>query len=378
MFVRLGFEWEIYNEGNYIWINNNLQNKLFSITDNNKRNMILKINEGIKEEELLKEFNNDWIEFKNELRLNNVIYFSKYKSSYRESFERGGKVVETSNYIRHKNNISRVFLEINNKQCRYNCDHCNEKSEFPCLTCYSSKENYVIDKSIIDKFFYDSQRIYIEEIFFTGTNPLDNYDYIKYVIEKIKEREQKPKIYAVCNNVMSEEVIEFVKSNNISLVINIVSNDLKYLKKINTFIEILRNKNINVITQNRVINNGYDCNAAIKEYVRDNQPIIKINNIVRASNIEINSISDIRNICKYGKCFIDTEGYVSVCKESHEIRGNILNESLANILSLLETEWNDSEEIFICKECSLKKICIRCPEAIKEFKDNSQYCFLHK
>ena len=163
MFVRLGFEWELFNEESYVWLNNTLLNKLYSITDNNKKKMILKIKDGIHEDELINEFTTSWIEFKNELLNNNAIIFSKHKNSYVESFERGGKVIETSNYIRHKNNITRAFIEINNKSCIYKCVNCKEKNEFPCLTCYSSKENSVIKKSILAKFFRESQRIYIKE-----------------------------------------------------------------------------------------------------------------------------------------------------------------------------------------------------------------------
>lgn len=378
MFVRLGFEWEVFHEDSYVWLNNHLLNKLFSITDNNKKSMILKINEGIHEEELLNEFNTDWIEFKNELLNNNVIIFSKQKSSYRVVFERGGKVIESSNYIRHKNNISRAYLEINNKRCVHNCVNCGEKSEFPCMTCYSSKENSVINNSVIDKFFKDSQKIFIQEVFLTGTNPFDNLEIVKYVTNKVNERSQKPNIYVICNDLINNEAINFVKQNNIILVINIVANECNYLNKMIQFIEKLNGENIKSLVQSRFICDKYENNCTISEYIKENKSIVKINNIVRASNIEINSNFDIRNICKYGKCFINTEGQASVCIESKDVKGNLFNEPLSNILSLLEVEWNDTEEISMCKKCRLKKICIRCPEVIKEYNEISNYCFLHK
>lgn len=139
-----------------------------------------------------------WDGFKEELENNKVICYSEYQESYVDKMDRGGKLIETSSFIKSKIYISRAVIEVNNT-CDKKCAFCNEDNEIPCLSCYreSLDNSAVIDMKIIEKFWSDLNEIFVAEVLLTGGNPFRNFDIIKSIVNVINLRRQNHK-YLLC------------------------------------------------------------------------------------------------------------------------------------------------------------------------------------
>ena len=53
MYIKLGFEWELFEEKEHVWIGNSLTNKLFKIEQKEKKEIIKEISNGTTEQELI-------------------------------------------------------------------------------------------------------------------------------------------------------------------------------------------------------------------------------------------------------------------------------------------------------------------------------------
>ena len=150
MFVKLGYDWEVFSNENYMWLGNCLTGKLFEIVDDDKKQIINMIKKGTSEKELNTMFLGKWETFKDELEKNYVIIYSSSDNVFRDSMVRGGTLVETSHYIKRKAEITRVAIQVNS-YCEKNCDFCNVDNEFSCMSCYSDMKDREIDINIIKK-----------------------------------------------------------------------------------------------------------------------------------------------------------------------------------------------------------------------------------
>ena len=56
MYIKLGFEWELFEEKEHVWIGNSLTNKLFKIEQKEKKEIIKEISNGTTEQELINKF----------------------------------------------------------------------------------------------------------------------------------------------------------------------------------------------------------------------------------------------------------------------------------------------------------------------------------
>ena len=78
-----------------------------------KKEIIKEISNGTTEQELINKFSVDvWDGFKEELENNKVICYSEYQESYVDKMDRGGKLIETSSFIKSNNGYPRISLTV--------------------------------------------------------------------------------------------------------------------------------------------------------------------------------------------------------------------------------------------------------------------------
>lgn len=381
MYIKLGFEWELFEEKEHVWIGNSLTNKLFKIEQKEKKEIIKEISNGTTEQELINKFSVDvWDGFKEELENNKVICYSEYQESYVDKMDRGGKLIETSSFIKSKIYISRAVIEVNNT-CDKKCAFCNEDNEIPCLSCYreSLDNSAVIDMKIIEKFWSDLNEIFVAEVLLTGGNPFRNFDIIKSIVNVINLRRQKPQIFIVCNEDLSLKNIEFLQKYNITLVINLVKSDEIYLNKMETFIKLLQNYGVKYVLYKRVNVERFEFASQshlISDIVRKNETIVSKDNIVRNSSLNVNSLIGLKNICTLGKVLLHINGKLSVCKEYQGEENNVLSQNAINTTLTFEEVWNKAFPTEKCQSCNLKKICVNCPGILEKYSNYSNFCFV--
>lgn len=383
MYIRLGVEWEIFAENDYLWLGNSLTNKLFKIADKEKQQMVRQIKDGITEQELIMMYPKyKWEQFKEELIQNKAIYYSKHKESYVDTMDRGGKLIETSSFIKSKMYISRVAIEINTT-CTEECAFCNDDNEIPCLSCYKNAytNSTSISSTILRKFWNDLKNIVVAEVLLTGGNLFGDFALIKQTIELIKNRQQRPKIYIICNNVVPSDNIDFLNDNNITLIINLIRQDELYLSEMKKFVLQMDLKRIQYILYNRVNVEEFEFLAfqksrVINDIIENNQSIVTEENIVRNFSLDVNSLIGIKNMCTYGKVLLHTDGKLSVCREYGSGNTNVFEQNVINSLLTFEKIWNADFPTEKCKICNLRKICVNCPGIIEKYKTYSKFCFI--
>lgn len=374
MFVKLGYDWEVFSNENYMWLGNCLTGKLFEIVDDDKKQIINMIKKGTSEKELNTMFLGKWETFKDELEKNYVIIYSSSDNVFRDSMVRGGTLVETSHYIKRKAEITRVAIQVNS-HCEKNCDFCNVDNEFSCMSCYSDMKDREIDINIIKKFINDINNIVVREVLLTGGNLNFSFKKVKDIVEVFNKRNIIPKIYMITNSSIDGEKLEYIKKKKIILVVNIVSSNNIYIREMENFINCLNQYGIRYIVHNRIVDfqNNVNKNRTIEEIVRNKENIVNGHNIGRTCSIDVNTAVGIKNLCNYGKIMIDITGDMKICNEYNKIFGNVKKDNCIEIIEKLSEEWNDNT-IKRCESCGLQKICTACSGVLRKYEDYEQIC----
>lgn len=381
MYIRLGIGWEIFEEQGYMWLGNSLTSKLYSIKDNTNREIIRQISNGTTEKEIMDQYDQkEWEKFKAELINNKVIFYSNHKSSFADRLDRGGKLLETSSFIKSKIYISRIAIEVNN-ECDKNCRFCNEDNEIPCLSCYKNRGNKMssIDISIVEKFWNDLAEITVPEVLLTGAKPMDDINLIRNIVNILNKRVQKPKIYIVCNDSVSTEVIQFLHENNILMIINIIECNNDYLNRMEAFIKNLEELSVQYVIYKRVETDRFMCaqkSRLIPDIIAQKENIVAAENIIRNYSIDVNSLVGLRNMCTYGKVLLKIDGSLSVCREFGQVANNVSHNAAVKLIASFEEIWNRAYPTKKCEKCNLNKLCVNCPGIIEKYSDYSKFCFV--
>lgn len=382
MFVKLALEWEMFHDDLRLYLSNVLTGKLYEVDESYKRNILEEIEKGANVSTLTSKYGKRWEAFKNELMKNKAIVFSNFKNGYKDKIAYGSKLMSSSSFLKEKVSIDRITIEINNF-CSENCSFCSKDNPFPCFSCCSLKgKKDEISKQVVDKFLNDTKNIEIREVMLTGGQIFDSIDILKYLIDKLENRREVPAIYLITNGILkNKENIEWIINNNIIPIINIISNQSTYINELKNFLADFDKSNIPYLLlgrQESKLQKEFSVlvNYEIKHLISIQKTIINQNNLVRSCTIPINSYSDIRNLCIYGKILLHIDGTIGICKEYDHVYGNILEENTLQVILRLHESWNQAYSIKKCFQCQFRKICNNCQGLLKKYEYSSSLCFL--
>ncbi|MEN8435944.1 hypothetical protein NX821_003204 (plasmid) [Clostridium septicum] len=279
--------------------------------------------------------------------------------------------------------INRSTISLGN-QCNLECDFCgskNKTNKLKCLTCTGNESNEIdfieLEKAyqIIDLLVkYECTELYLK-----GGNLLLNWNILKYIIDYSLKSGIKNVVLNLVSSIEEIEVIEYLRKNNISLMIqkyitedydiqNII-NDIKKYEGINhmhLFLADYKIKNYvfnfyNLLIQNNIKNIMFDfivpseLNLVPPEYIKDLSTLQRV-------SIESLSINKKYNPCFYKSCHFDNIGNIYPCSGLLDFKyGDIDN--IANTFKEenLNTFWKfNKDSLPKCKLCELRYACNDC------------------
>lgn len=300
--------------------------------------------------------------------------------------------------------IKDLFIELTNK-CNIDCIFCgkNDSTLFRKTGCKRwplNELNIRIDR--LKEIIYQAKNIGCENIFFTGGEPLLEWNYIKELVTYSKKIGIKNNTILTNGLMLNDEIINFFNKNEVKLIIQIYSFNNEIYKKITgkddlasiliKNIKKLKHHNIN-FSLNLLVNkfnenniedtlkeyshivNGYEKSNISMEYIYPNggnefysNKYYKnmLDKTKSLSKVYLNNLFSNKNKhnCYGYQLAITGDGQVLPCIMSRNIiLGNIFKDDLIDILKKKEYKEVASitkDSINKCNKCELKYGCFDC------------------
>lgn len=383
-YVKLGYGCELKKFGDALFLYDLLSSKTYKIFDKRKIEICLKIFSGVvfSERDIYSKFGDDWIGLKNDLESNNLIIYSNNQSNFRDEWDLGTKCVLSKDYMSCKPVVNTAYINISNL-CSMDCSSCGRLSSFDCVTCRKENSHGFIKANHFSNLISKLENYGLKNIYFCGADPLMDIELIKKYTKDVRRNINS---CIISNGVLLYDNIDFmayIAERRISLMLQCVSDDDIYLKKIFSVMENLKNRGINFSVMIKSPRNSHvidylNANKIIYDYVRfvDGDCVIGDDCFSRPINLQTNTIFYNNNLCLYSKIFIEPNGDVKNCFHMEPV-GNLNTDSFGDLVSKLSSNWsNPNIENKKCVACDLRKNCIACSYVRKKCENRSDFCYI--
>lgn len=385
-FIKPSFNVDfIFNGKNYI-VYDYFSGKIFTITDNLKINIIHDILNMSSESFIKEKYKENWSKFKLELQKENLIRYSNNQNKFKDTIDFGGRFVNIISNNNLNKNLFSLTLDIFNS-CNQNCLNCNYENAFPCLSCTVNKKAKKIKEldyeNIISKFFVND----IQNIIFRGGDPFLEFDFLKCITKFIKNISPKTNIIIISNCfeiINNPKIIDFIKQNNISINVQIIKDDPKYISILYNLLKSDINFNIvlrcdisNKLSKFIEENNLSPLkNMTIESIIKLEKSIINESNLLSQPSLLSNLASKFTNLCMYKKLSLNFNGDIYVCNGTNDIiLGNIENNSFKELYNNADSIYKSSKfENKDCITCNFKKHCNSCSLIRQKYSNYKNLC----
>lgn len=330
------------------------------------------------------------------------------KLLFTEDFETINANLKTD-ILPQNNFIQRAFIELGS-DCNFDCIFCERDTKLYRKTGCKKWENYEkkVNLTNWDEILNQLSKLKCKELNFIGGNPLLRIDSIINIINISKNYNFENFTIYTNGTLLDNYTINFLKNNNITLNIQILSFNPKTLNQITSNklkveelhknLITLKNENINIVAQ--ILINKYNQNEIeiikdklLKEYNIKNIKIDYIYNKPKNNHysekyinnmynkhfgtVTINKFNFLQtwNSCLKGQILIREDGNISVCPMIRDSIGNVLEEKIYNLLKKEKYSKYTKitkKSINTCVDCSYQYNCLEC-RAIEISATNNLY-----
>lgn len=381
-YVKLAIGWSLYDEYDYVYLTNALDQNLYCI-EGVKKAIVRRIANCVSIKELDETYGDVWKSFQEELESNYAIYYSETPQNTKTILDFGAKMASSSSYVIQPPRVSRLTVQINN-WCDLNCSICNELTCFPCLSCSAGKHGISLSFDLIYEAIRFLSNFGIPELYLLGGDPLLDLALTKDVILLYKNYCVDGRVCILTNGLkilnLDESELQFLK-DYASIFLIVTESNKNRIKEV---IEKLVCYKVQFELQSRDLSDEMYLDAFHNDsfsYRRMyDRPLIERDNIIKPLNLYFNTVKDIHNPCYDGMVYIDAEGEVSVCKGYGSMFRDIKQLPWVSKLHALSKLWTQYPKDIVCNNCGLKDICVSC-QIIKEqvrdslIDESNSFCF---